>query len=162
MTPKITITKSGPGLSQVRTRLRDLSRMDALVGIPARTTLRRKDPINNASLLFIHTNGSPARGIPARPVIEPAIAANGNKQQIAAELKDAAKAALQGDVNTAYTALDRAGLAGENASKQWFTDPRNNWAPNAPSTIRRKGSNRPLIDTGALRRAITHVVRKVR
>jgi len=162
MAPKITITKSGPGLSQVRTRLRDLSRMDALVGIPARTTLRRKDPINNASLLFIHTKGSPVRKIPKRPVIEPAITASGNKELIAGELKDAAKAALKGDNNAAYTALDRAGLAGENASKQWFTDPRNNWAPNAPSTIRRKDSDRPLIDTVALRRSITHVVRKVR
>lgn len=32
------------------------------------------------------------------------------------------------------------------------------WAPNAPSTIRRKGSSAPLIDTGQLRRSITSAV----
>ncbi len=29
------------------------------------------------------------------------------------------------------------------------------WAPNAPSTIRQKGSSHPLIDTGRLRKSIT-------
>lgn len=32
------------------------------------------------------------------------------------------------------------------------------WAPNAPSTIRRKGSNKPLIDTGKLVNAIRYEV----
>lgn len=34
------------------------------------------------------------------------------------------------------------------------------WKPNSRATIRRKGSNRPLIDTGRLRQSIRHVVRK--
>ncbi len=34
------------------------------------------------------------------------------------------------------------------------------WAPNAPSTIRQKGSDRPLIDTGRLRQSIRHIVRR--
>lgn len=32
--------------------------------------------------------------------------------------------------------------------------------PNAPATVRRKGSSKPLVDTGALRQAITHQVFK--
>jgi hypothetical protein len=32
-------------------------------------------------------------------------------------------------------------------------------APNKPSTVERKGSSRPLIDTGALKRSTTYVVR---
>lgn len=32
------------------------------------------------------------------------------------------------------------------------------WKPNAPSTIKRKGSDKPLIDTGELRRAISSEV----
>lgn len=32
------------------------------------------------------------------------------------------------------------------------------WKPNKPATIRRKGSDSPLIDTGALRRAVTFKV----
>lgn len=34
------------------------------------------------------------------------------------------------------------------------------WAPNAPSTIKKKGSNKPLIDTGRMRQSIVYVVRK--
>jgi hypothetical protein len=33
------------------------------------------------------------------------------------------------------------------------------WTPNAPSTIRQKGSDKPLIDTGRLRQSIRHVVK---
>ena len=34
------------------------------------------------------------------------------------------------------------------------------FAPNAPSTIRKKGSDRPLIDTGHMRQSVKYVVRK--
>ncbi len=163
MGPNITLTHNGGnGAQKIQDRLKELDRVDVLVGIPARTTPRTKQVINNASLLFIHTHGSPIRGIPARPVIEPAIAASGNKEAISTELAAAAKASLDDQQSVARQHLDRAGLAGENAAKSWFTDPRNNWAPNSPETIRRKGSDRPLIDTGALRRSMTHVIREVR
>jgi hypothetical protein len=162
MAAHVSVSRKGPGLKGMEKRLTDLSRMDALVGIPAKTTSRKGEVINNASLLFIHTHGSPVQGIPARPVIEPAIRAEGNRQAINAELKEAARAALNEHPVQAEQHLTRAGMAGANAAKSWFTDARNNWAPNTPETIRRKGSDRPLIDTGALRRSITYVVRKVR
>ena len=54
----------------------------------------------------------------------------------------------------------RAALAGQNAARRWFTDSRNNWAPNKPATIRRKGSDKPLIDTGVLRAAIVGITRE--
>ena len=159
MGPNVSITKRGPGAAQVRKSLDAIGRMEVLVGIPQERTGRRGDKITNAALMFIHTNGSPLRNIPARPVIEPAIAADGNKQIIAGELGQAAKQQLEQNPQQALTFLRRAGTAGSNASKAWFTDSRNNWAPNSPETIRRKGSNRPLIDTGALRRSITWVIR---
>lgn len=34
--------------------------------------------------------------------------------------------------------------------------------PNAPSTIRRKGSSNPLIDTGRMRQSITYVLRRTK
>lgn len=142
--------------------LEDLQRSDVLVGIPEEENHRDENGIGNAALLYIHTNGSPVRNIPARPVIEPAIKAEGNRQLINEQLKKAAKAILSKDAAAAESSLRRAGQIGANSAKRWFTDPRNNWAPNAPSTIRRKGSDRPLIDTGALRQAITWVVRLVR
>jgi hypothetical protein len=114
--------------------------------------------VNNAELMYIHTNGSPLKHIPARPVIEAAIQDKTNNNHIVHELKLAAEAALIGDEDTVTRELELAGVVAENASKGWFTNARNGWAPNAPSTIRAKGSSRPLIDTGALRQAISHQV----
>lgn len=115
-----------------------------------------KMPYSVAYQMYLHTYGSPRWQSPPRPIIEPAIAAN--KEPIAEELGAAAKAALSGSESTCTQHLQRAGMMGQNAARNWFDDPRNNWPPNAPSTVAAKGSDRPLIDTGQLRKAITYIV----
>jgi len=74
--------------------------------------------LNNAELLYVFSKGSPANHQPARPVIEPAIVADGNRQAISHELAQANKAQLDGDAEGAKRFLKRAGIAGENASKK--------------------------------------------
>lgn len=162
MSPTVDITRlnfNRDTTLRVRDAMEFLASAEVLVGIPQAVN-SRKGKLGNATLMYIHTNGSPLRGIPARPVIQPAIEADGNRQVISDELKAAAVARLQGHPQESIQDLRRAGQAGVNVSKAWFTDPRNNWAPNRPSTIRRKKSDRPLIDTGTLRRSITYVVRE--
>jgi hypothetical protein len=159
MGPTISITKQQSGRQRFDQVIVALRNVEVLVGIPQSTSSRRGEMINSAELLYIHTHGSPVRGIPARPVIEPAIQADGNRQAIAQELRDAAAALMQGRAAESKQYLQRAGMAGMNASKAWFVDPRNHWAPNSPATVARKGSDRPLIDTGAMRRAIVWVLR---
>lgn len=144
--------------------------------------------VTNAGLMYIHTNGSPKRHIPARPVIEPSIEAN--RKNLEAGLAKVIDAEFAGDKALAETLLRRVGQMGSNGAKRWFTDPRNGWKQNSPLTIRRKlgtlggkklkgalkilnsvqehmplvGTtaldeiNTPLIDTGELRRSITFVV----
>jgi hypothetical protein len=124
-----------------------------------KAVLAADNDVTNAELLFIHTKGSQMKGIPPRPVIEPAIEAPDNKKIISRELAGAAKAAGQGDQKGMMKGLKRAAMAGQNASRKWFTDDRNHWAPNKPETIARKGSDKPLIDTGALRASIIGVVK---
>lgn len=135
-----------------------MSSHQAMVGVPQESS-GRAGAVGNAELLYIHTNGSPAKGIPARPVVEPAIEQQAAQDQIAELLKEAAIAALDGNIGLARSNLDKAGQAGENAVKEYFTGG-NDWAPNKAATIKAKGSDRPLIDTGALRQSITHVVRE--
>lgn len=53
-----------------------------------------------------------------------------------------------------------AGLLAENSIKQAIIDLRD--PPNAPSTIARKGSSNPLIDTGHMKSAVTYIIRKKR
>jgi hypothetical protein len=117
-----------------------------------------KLPFQEALALYIHTFGSPSMQIPPRPILEPAIEAAGNKEKIEAELKLAAAAALDGDDRLCKQYLQRAGMMAQIVVKAWFVDPRNNWPPNAPSTIKRKGSDRPNIDTSQLRNAISWVL----
>ena len=112
--------------------------------------------VTNAELLYIHTHGSPLRGIPARPVIEPAIL--DDKANIAAELRTAGEGALAGDQQQMLTGLRRAGMEGQNAARAWFTSPKNNWSPNKPATVAAKGSSMPLIDSTQLRKAIIWVL----
>jgi hypothetical protein len=219
MGPNITVARTSNS-KQLQERLKTIGKRAAYVGIPSGSssdrsahllsmarnlaTRKTKNPskrsavlnsavqdVTNAELLFIFSKGSPIRNQPARPVIEPAIEADGNKQPISRELAGAVKASLDGNPSGVTQGLKRAGMAGQNAARGWFTDSRNGWAQNAPSTIRKKlgtlsgkrkkdalnilDSNRvtplvgmsasldsintPGIDTGAMRQALTYVVK---
>jgi hypothetical protein len=138
--------------------MNQLTKSRALVGVTQQKSSRKGEPVNNAELAYIHTNGSPLQHIPARPIIEPAIEAPDNKLAITQEMQGAAGAALDGKQQESKQFMKRAGLTAQNRVRSWFTDSRNNWAPNAPSTIARKGSDKPLIDTGSLRQAMSYAV----
>lgn len=157
MKPSVSIRKTST-LGPLDERLRKLERKDVLVGIPQANASRKDGKINNAELLFILSQGSQLQHIPPRPVLEPAIQAADNKANISAELKLAAQGVLEGRPEDASLHLDLAGQVGENAAKRWFTDPRNAWQANAPSTIKAKGSDRPMVDTQQMLKAITYVV----
>ena len=181
--PTITIARK-TGSAALLKRIAGLTKLAAYVGVPAAGGTERsaqllgmagkvkskkkkarllkaaESDITNAELLFIHTKGSPINHIPARPVLKPACAAEGNRQIIARELNASIKAAAEGDSTKARKQMLKTALAGQNAVRKWFTDSRNSWAPNTPGTIAAKGSDRPLIDTGALRNSIVCVVRE--
>lgn len=146
--------------AKLKAELRKLQKVDVLVGWPEDTSHRKESTqITNPQLAFVHSHGSPLQNIPARPILQPAIEAPDNKALITEELKRAAQSALSAEPTEATAHLNRAGLAAANAAKSWFTDARNQWAPNRPATIARKGSDKPLIDTGQLRRSVSFVVK---
>ena len=147
----------------------------------------RKGKINNAELAYIHTNGvrgrqmreetdaavesgtpyplalqayikehgSPAYAVPPRPFLKPGI--EKNLDLVEKGMKIALLDVLKGGDGMAQ----RKRLGGTMASKvrNYFQED-NGWPSNAPSTIERKGSDLPLVNTGALRQAITYIVRK--
>jgi hypothetical protein len=182
MRPVITVQVGGTGRKGLENSFSLLTHKSVLVGVPTTTASDRQAQIlkamvavrgkkrkarmaktaagmiNNAQLVFIHTNGSPARGIPARPIIEAAITDKQNNDLICAELEGAAAAAMDGNPDLTSKQLKRAALLAETLVKGWFTNPRNHWAPNKQSTIKRKGSSRPLIDTSSMRNAIRGLV----
>ena len=178
------------GLQDLMERVRSLTERHKLyVGIPQEKTSRPDEPINNASLLYIHTHGvrrrsmreemqgymnagakyslafqlylqthgSPLWHSPPRPVIEPAL--KKYQHEIAEQYSKAIQAAMSGDFARAEMEIHRTGLLAQNYCRGWFTDKDNGWAPNSPRTVAMKGSANPLIDTGALRKAIVYVTR---
>lgn len=131
----VNVKMSSRGGVDVKKLIKDLTRKQVLVGIPEEKGERSKGTITNAQLLFIHTNGSPANNIPARPVLEPAIKASGNIEPITEELKEASVAALDGKPNETNKHLNRAGMEAQNASRAWFTDARNGWRENSKNPL---------------------------
>jgi hypothetical protein len=105
--------------------------------------------------MYIQAHGSPLWNVPPRPIIEPAIEAH--RQELAELLRQALVNALE--ARPFIQELRKAGMKGQNVTRAWFVDPRNKWPPNSPRTIAEKGSDRPLIDTGELRKSITFVIR---
>jgi hypothetical protein len=93
------------------------------------------------------------RRIPARPFLRTTMR-NQRKKYLAMAHKDA-KQIFAGTM-TAHQSLSRIGIVAQGDVQMSIV--KGGWEPNAPSTIRRKGSSRPLIDTGAMRQAVTWVV----
>lgn len=163
MNPNVTVTKDR--MAVVLASLKKLERNQVLVGIPAAQAPRQiepgdRGPINNAAIGYIMENGSPAANIPARPHLKAGI--TDVKDEIAARYKAGAKALLDNklqDPDKVHTAV---GLIAEKSVKAKINA--GEFAPLAAATIaarKRRGrkSEKPLVDTGQYRNAITHVVR---
>lgn len=153
-------------LPKLNAALRALTANRVLVGIPAEDALRRPDPdeggppINNAALLYIHEHGAPEANIPARPSLFPGIATV--QGEINKRFETCARDALAGKTVNVTRTLTIVGLIAQNAVKAKITE--GPFIPLAPATLaarRRKGrtGERPLIDTGQMRNAVTFVIR---
>lgn len=140
-----------------------LANTRVMVGVPAEKGSRNDaQPINNAALAYIHENGAPEAGIPARPFLKPGI--DDKKSEIAAALEKTGKAAMDGKPEAVDRGFHVAGLIGQNAVRAKInTGP---FQPLAESTLaarraRGRTGTKPLIDTGQLRNSLTYVIRKV-
>ena len=126
------------------------------VGIPAETDAAHAGGMMNSELLYLHCNGSPANNIPPRNVLK-ALEEEGTQKQMKKLVHSGMRAALLGNVDKAMQEYEKAGMVRQAAVQAKFGSIP---PPNAPSTIAKKGSSATLIDSGALRQAITYVVRK--
>ena len=162
---EVDIREESRNYNKLKKMLKEMKQNEVYVGITDDTTEREEQQtkeVTNAELLFIHTNGSPIRNIPPRPVIEPAI--RNDKDRLSRMMKQAAQLFLKGDKQGAINQLRKVGMRGQNVSRAWFVNPENGWPPNSPAVQAakmKKGANipRPLIDTGEMRKSITYFVR---
>lgn len=87
--------------------------------------------------------------IPARPWLEPGV--RGGTKKYLQVIKDAVE-----DGETLEQALNRVGVIAVAEVQQYMTKLRS--PANAPSTVAKKGSSNPLIDSGALRQSVDYKV----
>lgn len=92
--------------------------------------------------------------IPSRPFLRKSVDENEGKinQFLQAEVRSLASG------KTAEALLNEIGNFQKSLVQEKITE--GSFAPNAESTIRRKGSSKPLIDTGRMRQSVNYVVKR--
>ena len=93
--------------------------------------------------------------IPPRPFIKGWVA--NNQKQIASTIQRLYGEVASGNI-TADEALKRLGVFAKSGIQSYIR--RGDFVPNAPSTIRKKGSSQPLIDSGTMRNAVNYEVER--
>lgn len=173
-------------VEEVLKAVRTLTKNEVLVGIPGENAERqdapgaKPSPVSNVQLGYIHEFGSPAQNIPARPFLIPGV--QGAMSTLLPKLRKAGTQALDFKGASAVTEqLTAVGIAAASAVQLKITD--GPFVPIKDATKRARlerkigyrnasdarkasmmvkwmaGDFSPLIDTGALRAAITFVVR---
>ena len=91
---------------------------------------------------------------PARPFMRKSVDENTDKikSMCARQLKRLAQGASAQDI------LEKIGVFQKGLIQRKIVD--GTFEPNAPSTIRKKGSSRPLIDTGRMRQSVNFIIRR--
>lgn len=139
--------------------IKKLTKTDVLVGIPAQGNTRDDDSANNALIGYVQETGDPEHNLPARPFLIPGV--NAAKDDIAKRFATAADAAIDGRQDVVDRQLRAAGMITESSVKAAITN--SEFAPLSERTLaarkaRGRSGDKPLIDTGQLRRSVTHIV----
>jgi phage gpG-like protein len=134
-------------------RVDELTQSDVLVGVPSDKAGRKKGPITNAALAYIHEHGSPARNIPARPFLFPGV--RKIRAQAVTLMREAAITVLKGEggKGAVNSVLQRVGMLARNSVVSYITDPDVPFAPLKPATIRAR-----LRRTAAGRRKLQEIM----
>jgi hypothetical protein len=136
-------------------RFAELAGHSVMVGIPeAKDGRTDDDEIGSAGILAVHEFGAPELGIPERSVVRRSIREN------LAKYRKLNAQNLRKVVRSEMSVAQALGILGAVAAGDvQMTIRKADLAPLKPETIRRKGSSKPLIDTGQVIQSITFEVR---
>lgn len=113
-----------------------------------------KTVLTNAEIGLIQEKGSLSRRIPRRSFLEMPLSTKLNEELKSSGFENVTKNATSINFRTILTKI---AIVAENVVQSAFdTAGFGKWTPNAPLTIKKKGSSRPLINFGELRAAVTH------
>ena len=156
MSVEVTVDKTREILAAIAAA----GKQHVLIGIPATENGRNDGSIGNATLGYLHENGSAANNVPARPFLNPGVKDIADK---AADVFEIATKEMFDDPAAVTKALNRVGLLGQASVKNRIVS-QVGFAPLMAATIRareRKGfrGTKALIRTGQLLNSITYVIR---
>lgn len=158
-TPRVVV--KGPGAKAALAQLKALNGLGVKVGILGtsgvhKSTLddaRSPEPMTVASIAAVHEFGAPKARIPERSFLRAAI--DESRELLERTAKNVAGSVARGTL-TANQAAARLGLVAQARVQRKIVD--GPFVPNAPFTVRQKGSSRPLIDSGQMRQSVTYEV----
>lgn len=139
-------------LKEIAKKMEELVKKEVVVGIPSGSG--SDGDISLVELGMIHEFGSPDKGIPERSFIRSTSKEEASNLGKLTSIKVKELLNDKISVNDVYSAIGKH-LSGQVIDKFGSSS----LAPNKPETVKRKGSNSPLIDNGALIGAITYEVR---
>lgn len=147
----MSVRRTGPGVEAFTKALNDLDRLEARAGWFETARDEHGTPVASKAVF----NEFGTAHIPPRPFMRPTVAEKGKAWMT--QLGDGAKAILRGET-TAHDVLERVALtaAGDVAVKISEV----NSPPLSPKTVARKGSKKPLVETGQMIQSVTGVVVK--
>ena len=148
--------KNPGGLKGFSKRLEALAGKEVAVGFPrGGSGLGNPHYKNGASILLVAVANNYGLGVPRRAFME--LAAEKIRKWFPKYMRTAMPDVEAGNTDI-HDVLETAGSVGADLVKEAIAD--GDWEPNAPETIKRKkGSDKPLIDTDAMRQAATWQVR---
>ncbi len=131
-------------------QLRQMARMEVRVGYQAGETTD-EDGIDMCDIAAWNELGT--ERAPARPFLRQTV--EKNESRINEFCAREAMKMFEG--GTAEQCLDKIGVFMKSLVQKTIRD--GEFAPNAPSTIRKKGSDKPLIDTGRMRQSVNYYIK---
>lgn len=147
---------SGQGIERKLRQLKErlATNQDAAIGLPADAGTHPDAGMSYARLGAIHEFGAPGAGIPERSFLRAPL--RSAQAELAAGFREMMPLVAKGEM-TMDQALNAIGAKAAGVSQEAISA---GIPPaNSAETARRKGSSKPLVDSGALRQAITWVVR---
>lgn len=130
---------------QLKKALEELAKLECFIGYQRGE--KSEDGVDMCDIAAWNELGT-SRGIPSRPFIRNTVDLHAD--DINKRLDSCVKMIMKG--KTAEEALKKMGLYLKQQVQKEITD--GSFAPNSPATIKKKGSDHPLIDTGQLRNSV--------
>lgn len=142
------VTADGRKFQQM---LKELAELEVRVGFQAGKATE-EDGTDICDIAVYNELGT--EHIPARPFIRDSV--DDNESEINSFLKGMKRDIVSG--KSAESVLKKIGIFQKDLMQEKITS--GSFTPNAPATIKKKGSSHPLIDSGRMRQSVNYVIQK--